>query len=194
MDEIRMMHKRPRGGRGGRPTDIVFTMEGFLLALQYYDDSRAARFRMMQACLTAQVTREIADQRHREDQARIAELTQAQHALTSTVANQRQDIANQREDIAVLECGVWNYIRDELKLDDVYKPQWNDDAKKIDVIVNELRRRGLIEKRGPKRTNYFKDVASMEVGLAIIEEHRIREMEKRSLVKQRSVFRNFFKK
>jgi hypothetical protein len=182
MGQINMRHKRPRG-RHGRPTNIVFTMKGFLLALQYYDDSRAAKFRMMQAHLTAQVTSEIADQRHREDQARIAELTQAQSTLTHTVANQRQEIAIQRREIAIqrqevtiLECGVWNYIRAELKLDPKYDP-WNADAKKISKILRELRSLGLIEKRGQRQVNYFKNARSMELGVAVIERYRTTETE-----------------
>ena len=169
------MHKRPRG-RHGRPTNIVFTMKGFLLALQYYDDSRAAKFRMMQAHLTAQVTSEIADQRHREDQARIAELTQAQATLTLTVANQRQEIASQRQEVTMLEWSVWNYIRVELKLDPKYDP-WNADARKISKILRELRSLGLIEKRGQGQVNYFKNARSMELGMAVIERYRTTETE-----------------
>jgi hypothetical protein len=176
MDQIQMSYKRPAGRRGARPTNIVFTMKGFLLALQYWNGPRASRFRLMQAHLTAQVTTEIADQRHREDQARIAELV--------------RETASQDDQITTLECGVWNYIRDELGLKPLYEP-WNADANRITVILRELRSLGLIKKCGPKQVNYFKDVPSMERGKAIIERHRIRM---KTVPNQKSKFAKFFKR
>jgi hypothetical protein len=62
MDEIKWHHKRTRG-RHGAPTNILFTLRGFLLAMQYYNDPRAAAFRMMQATATAQLALEVANQR-----------------------------------------------------------------------------------------------------------------------------------
>ena len=177
MDQIEMMHKRARG-RHGKPTDILFTMEGFLLALQYYDDSRAARFRMMQASLSAQVTREIAAQQKAEDDARIAELVQSNQTLAQsnqTLAQGNQSLTSENraleEDVKVLEQGVFTYIRTSHGLDPKYnrhrKPA-NRDAKKINAMLAVLWGKGLLVKRGPSKVTYFRNAECARKGVKLI--------------------------
>jgi hypothetical protein len=171
MDQIEMMHKRARGGRHGKPTDILFTMEGFLLALQYYDDSRAARFRMMQASLSAQVTREIAAQQKAEDDARIAELVQSNQTLAQGNQSLTSENRALEEDVKVLEQGVFTYIRTSHGLDPKYnrhrKPA-NRDAKKINAMLAVLWGKGLLVKRGPSKVTYFRNAECARKGVKLI--------------------------
>ena len=169
LDEIERHVKRGPGGRGGTPTNILFTVRGFLLAMQYFDDRRSAKFRMMQATMAERTVRLAVEKQLREARAhigearvRIEELTQAQSSLTNTVAIQRQDIS-------VLENGVFNYIRIRLGLDPLYKPRKNMDARKISRVLRALWEADVLVKRGPNQVTYFKDPAAMKIGQEIIE-------------------------
>ena len=169
LSEVERHTRRGRGGRGGTPTNICFTVRGFLLAMQYFDDKRSAKFRMMQATMTERAARHAVEQRLREAQTRIEELTQAQTSLTHTVAEQRQDISGLGQDISVLENGVFNYIRTRLKLRPLYKPTKNLDARIVNHVLRALWEADVLVKRGPNQVTYFKSRVDMRRGQKIVE-------------------------
>ena len=162
LGEIERHIKRGHGGRGETPTNICFTVRGFLLAMQYFDDKRSAKFRMMQATMTERAARHAVEQRLREAQTRIEELTQAQSSLTHTVAAQEQDID-------ILENGVYNYIRTRLDLRPLYTPTKNLDARIVNHVLRALWKADVLVKRGPNQVTYFKSRSAMKRGQKIVE-------------------------
>ena len=158
-------HTKRGPGRHGTPTNICFTVRGFLLAMQYFGDKRSAKFRMMQATVTERVARRAAEQELLETRVRIQELTQTQASLTNIVAAQDQDIV-------ILENGVYNYVRTRLNLRPLYTPTKNLDARIVNHVLRALWKAGVLVKRGPNQVTYFKNRADMKRGQKIVERFR----------------------